>query len=95
MGLGAGDRARCHVNGRSLEVHVEPDDSVRKGVVTLPHGYGQIYRHGERVGPAVNLLTSTAHCDPLSKTPYHKYLPVQIEPVSQTAPFQLSKESQS
>ena len=54
---------------------------MRRGVVTLPHGYGQRYGGGPPMGPAVNRLTSAAHCDPLSKTPMHKYVPVHIEPL--------------
>ncbi|KVE38172.1 hypothetical protein WS68_24285 [Burkholderia sp. TSV86] len=30
------------------------------------------------IGPELNRLTSGAHCDPLSRTPYHKYVPVRL-----------------
>ncbi len=39
------------------------------------------YRHGAPIGPQLNRLTGAAHCDPLSRTPYHKYLPVRILPL--------------
>lgn len=57
-------------------------DGLRRGVVTLPHGYGQRYGRGPPVGPAVNRLTCAAHCEPLSKTPLDKFVPVDIEPLS-------------
>jgi hypothetical protein len=35
---------------------------------------------GERVGPAINTLSISDHCDPIAKTPFHKYIPVAIVP---------------
>jgi hypothetical protein len=35
----------------------------RSGVVTLPHGYGGHYDGHGPLGPAVNRLTSSGHCD--------------------------------
>ena len=31
------------------------------------------------ISPQINRLTVAAHCEPLSKTPYHKYVRVEIE----------------
>lgn len=76
--VGDGDTVVCTSSRDSIEVVVEIDDSVRRGVVTLPHGYGQRYRGGAPLGPELNRLTDTAHCDPLSRTPYHKYVPVRL-----------------
>lgn len=81
IGLVEGGLARCRTEAGSLEVTVTADDSLRPGVATLPHGYGQRYGGGAPVGPAVNRLTSASHCDPLSKTPYHKHISVHIEAV--------------
>lgn len=81
LGLEANARVSCRTEAGSLDVSVAPDDTVRRGVVTLPHGYGQRYNGGAGLGPALNLLTSTTHCDPLTKIPFHKYLPVRIEPI--------------
>ena len=40
---------------------------------------------GERAptGPSVNDLTSSAHCDPRTKTPFHKGVPVQVEALAE------------
>lgn len=76
--LADGDTALCTSARDSIAVVVELDDSVRRGVVTLPHGYGQQGADGRVVGPALNRLTDAAHCDPLSRTPYHKYVPVHL-----------------
>ena len=54
------------------------DDALRPGVVTLPHGYGQQHADATTSGPAINRLTSLEHCDPFSKTPFHKHVPVRI-----------------
>lgn len=61
---------------------VELDDNLRRGTAMLPHGYGQRYRDGEPVGPQINRLTAGAHSDPFTRTPFHKYVPVHIEPVA-------------
>ncbi len=49
---------------------------------TLPHGYGMEVPDaaGRRrtVGPLLNWLTDAAHRDPLTATPYHKFVPVRV-----------------
>ena len=58
------------------------DDGLRRGYVTLPHGYGQAYPAADgtrRVcGPRINLLTDAASRDPVAGTPFHKYVPVRL-----------------
>jgi hypothetical protein len=49
-------------------------------MLTLPNGYGLRFQNNEPVGPPINMLTSSHHCDPLTKTPFHKYVPVKIVP---------------
>ncbi len=78
LGLGDGQRAAVRSATAEIEVAVEIDDTVRRGVVTLPHGYGGHFAGSGPIGPAVNRLTASDHCDPFTKTPYHKYVPVQI-----------------
>jgi anaerobic selenocysteine-containing dehydrogenase len=80
LGLENGAPARCASERGEIDVVVQVDDSVRPGVVTLPHGYGQHDDDGQPIGPVVNRLTTTGHCDALSKTPFHKYVPVRIRP---------------
>jgi hypothetical protein len=85
LGLADGARAFVESAAGALEVVIEIDDGLRRGVVTLPHGYGGRYAGSEPIGPAVNRLTSSRHCDPFTKTPYHKHVPVRIRP-AQRAP---------
>jgi hypothetical protein len=42
---------------------------------------------GRRVvqGPVLNLLTSAEHRDPITATPYHKYVPVRLRPSGEAA----------
>ena len=78
LGLHDGDLAEVRSTAGALQVTVAVDESVRPGVVTLPHGYGGTYAGSGALGPAINRLTSAAHCEPFTKTPYHKYVPVQV-----------------
>lgn len=77
-GLTSGARAICASGTGEIEVTVEVDDSIRPGMVTLPHGYGMRYRGGEPQGPEINRLTASDHCDPLARTPHHKHVPVTV-----------------
>ena len=85
LSLSHGERARCRSEHGEIEVVIEVDDSVRTGMVTLPHGYGNRFKGSAPVGPELNRLTGSAHCDPLSRTPYHKHVPVMIEALTDTA----------
>src|SRR5262245_34768565 len=64
---------------------VESDPSMRRGLVALPHGYGQSYPDGTggRIvdGPRLNLITAHDDCDPIAATPYHKNVAVHLAPV--------------
>jgi anaerobic selenocysteine-containing dehydrogenase len=79
LGLEDGSKARCSSVRGSIEVLIQVDDSVRRGMVTLPHGYGMHYRGELCIGPAVNQLTSRSNSDPLTRTPFHTHVPVRLE----------------
>jgi anaerobic selenocysteine-containing dehydrogenase len=83
--LNASDGGWITVETRTgrIIVRVTADDSLRRGVVALPHGYGQSYPLGEgrvTVGPRINLLTASDDCDPIAATPYHKNVSVRLAP---------------
>lgn len=78
LGVADGDWLICESSSGALEALVEIDSSMRRGVVSLPHGYGMRYQDGQALGPALNRLTDKTHCDPLLRTPYHKYVPVRL-----------------
>lgn len=81
LGVKNGEKVVCESRAGALEVVVEIDDGMRQGVVVLPHGYGMRYDGSEVIGPQINRLTSSAHCDPLIRTPLHKYVPVRLRKV--------------
>lgn len=78
LGLVQGSRAICTSDTGEIAVTIELDEALRPGMVTLPHGYGMRYRGGEPAGPQLNRLTASEHCDPLTRTPYHKHVPVKV-----------------
>lgn len=79
-----GSRATCTSERDSIDVVIEIDDGVRRGMVTLPHGYGMRYKDSAPIGPELNRLTSSAHCDALARTPFHKHVPVHIHKITET-----------
>jgi anaerobic selenocysteine-containing dehydrogenase len=69
-----------------IVVKAEIDDSLRKGQLALPHGFGMAVPdgHGGRVtnGPRINILTDANDRDPIAGTPHHKDMPVRLEPAT-------------
>ncbi|HTI24945.1 MAG TPA: molybdopterin-dependent oxidoreductase [Kutzneria sp.] len=69
-----------------IVVKAEIDDSLRKGQLALPHGFGMAVPdgHGGRVlnGPRINILTDATDRDPIAGTPHHKDMPVRLEPAT-------------
>jgi anaerobic selenocysteine-containing dehydrogenase len=65
-----------------LCVRCKAGDTVRRGQLVLPHGYGQAFpaADGERLvhGPRINLLTQGDHDDPVARTPYRKHVAVRL-----------------
>jgi len=88
--LGASDGEWIAVSSRSgrLVARCKADDSLRRGQLALPHGYGQTYPapDSERLsnGPRVNVLTESGNRDPIAATPYHKHVAVRLERLTAT-----------
>ncbi|MFJ1868603.1 molybdopterin oxidoreductase family protein [Streptomyces sp. NPDC088097] len=88
LGLADGGRARITADGGSLDVPVEVTDTIRTGVVSLPHGWGHD-RAGTRLsvaatdpGANVNQLLDGTRLDPLSGTAVLNGFPVELAPLS-------------
>lgn len=81
LAITAGAEVICESERGTIHVFVELDNSVRRKVVTLPNGYGFIYKGNKPEGPELNMLTKSNHCEPFTKTPYHKYLRVKIRKI--------------
>ena len=85
--LGLGEFAVVKGPGGELTVPVEITDTIRPGVVSIPHGWGH-GQAGTRLGVAatqpgvnVNQLNDGTHLDPLSGTAVLNGLPVEISAV--------------
>ena len=59
------------------EGELEADNSVRRGTVIIPHGFGLLYE-GKVYGMNVNRLTSGRNRDLLG-TPQHRFVPCRVE----------------
>jgi anaerobic selenocysteine-containing dehydrogenase len=83
--IGAADGEWVAVVTRTgrIVVRAEIDDSLRRGQVALPHGFGMSVPDGRggRVthGPRINLITDATDRDPIAGTPHHKDVPVRLE----------------
>jgi anaerobic selenocysteine-containing dehydrogenase len=86
IGVADSDPVLCKSANDEIKVIVKIDSAMQPGFTSLPNGYGFEYSgsktpsHTMQNGPNINLLTALDHCDPISKTPYHKYVPVHIYP---------------
>ncbi len=85
LGLTEGGLARCESKRGAVVARVELTDSVLRGVVTLPHGYGLEHPDENGIrrpnGINVNELTAAEDCDAVAGTPWHKHVPVRLSPV--------------
>ena len=85
--LGVTDRARIKGPGGELEAPVEITGDIRRGVVSLPHGWGHDQGGTRQTvaesqpGVNVNQLNDGTSLDPLSGTAVLNGIPVQISPV--------------
>ena len=79
-----GMRVICETSRGQIEVMATIDPDQRNGFLSLPHGHGIEYPDLEseemvQHGPRLNEITSADWCDPIAKTPYHKYVPVRLK----------------
>ncbi|MFE9538353.1 molybdopterin oxidoreductase family protein [Streptomyces sp. NPDC006691] len=88
LGLADGAEVRITAEGGAVAAPVEITDSVRRGVVSLPHGWGHS-RPGSRLAVAagrpgvnVNQLLDGSRFDPLSGTAVLNGFPVELVPLS-------------
>ncbi|MFC8623364.1 molybdopterin-dependent oxidoreductase [Streptomyces anulatus] len=86
LGLVDGATARIESSGGGIEAPAEITDTVRRGVVSLPHGWGHS-RPGTRMavaaadpGANVNQLLDGTLLDPLSGTAVLNAIPVSVTP---------------
>ncbi len=86
-GVDDGAEVFCESERGRIRVVAAYDEAQRRGFVSLPHGHGMMYPDLEKEelvqhGPRLNELTSADWCDPIAKTPYHKYVPVRLSSIA-------------
>jgi anaerobic selenocysteine-containing dehydrogenase len=89
LGLADGAPAVVTSGAGALTIPVEVTDTIRPGVVSIPHGWGHD-RPGARLGVAgryagvnSNVLAERDRFDPLSGTAVLNGIPVTVRPVTQ------------
>jgi anaerobic selenocysteine-containing dehydrogenase len=90
LGLADGDPAEVASRSGAVTIPVEISDTIRPGVVSIPHGWGHD-REGARLGVAarhaganVNVVAEGGRFDPLSGTAVLNGIPVTVRPAAAT-----------
>jgi len=84
LGLEDGGMAKVETSRGAIDAFVAITDEMRRGMVSLPHGYGMLEQRSdqigdtERIGPDINMLSDLAYCDRIAKTPFHKQIPARV-----------------
>ncbi len=81
LSLEDGRQVRVVTEAGSEEVELEVTDAERPGHVTMPHGFGLIYK-GVKHGANVNRLTKNTHRDRFG-TPLHRFVPCRVEAMTE------------
>lgn len=82
LGLADGQRVRITTKAGSAVAPLSVNDRMQPGHVSLPNGLGLDFPTADgpqRTGVAPNELTSTADCDWVAGTPWHKSVPARVE----------------
>jgi anaerobic selenocysteine-containing dehydrogenase len=80
LGLAAGDRVVLRSAKGSVEAIATGDPSLRRGVVSLAHGWGGLPGNRDAAGVAINLLTDAdANIEAVNAMPRFSAVPVRIE----------------
>lgn len=85
--LADGQTVRLSSDTGSVDVALEVSDTLRPGVVSLPHGWGhgqpgtQLSVAAEHAGVNVNIVTPSTSVDPLSGTSQLTGIPVEVAAV--------------
>ena len=83
-GVVARSRVRVRSSAGEVDVDVEVTDSVRPGVVSMPHGFGHEaggLRLAANLGPSVNAITDDQTVEPVLGNSILSGVPVKVEPV--------------
>lgn len=90
LGLVTGEPVQVATPRGEVVVPWAPDDKLRVGQVSLPHGFGQRYPDADgklrEDGVNVNALTDAAARDPLTGVPHHKHVTCRVRPVRAQPP---------
>ena len=87
LGCADGDWIQLRTPRGTAQAPIEVTDELQPGHVSLPNGHGLDYTRADgtldRRGVSLNELTNTTDRDPFAGTPWHKYVPVHLERLTQ------------
>ncbi len=80
LGLKDGNMVRVTTEAGSVEIELEVTDRTCTRYVMIPHGFGLEYQ-GKTYGVNANKLSSSSNRDRFAGTPFHRYIPCNVEAV--------------
>lgn len=89
LGIGAGEWVEIRSPHGAIEVQVEPDETVRTGVISMSHGFGGLPGDpvNQQRGASPNLLISTdSDLQTINAMPRMTAIPVNIQPLRVAQP---------
>jgi len=92
LGIKAGDVVLIKSRHGAVQTIVQPDSTLRRGVVTLTHGFGGD-PSDPNGGANVNLLLSHDERDPITGIPRMSNIPVALLPYAAGSPAQLCEHA--
>jgi anaerobic selenocysteine-containing dehydrogenase len=80
IGIADGDTVTLRSPHGAIPAMVEPDETLRRGTVSLTHGWGELPGDADAIGVSVNLLTDAGEtAERVNAMPVFSALPVRIE----------------
>lgn len=91
LDLQSGDKVEVRSDSGTVFAVVEADDSMRRGVVSLPHGWGGLPGDENETGTCVNRLLDCRNAESVNAMPWMSAIPVDVIGVANQASNDFAK----
>jgi anaerobic selenocysteine-containing dehydrogenase len=95
INLVCGEKVEVRSDSGTIIAVVEADDSMRRGVVSLPHGWGGLPGDENETGSCVNRLLDCKNSEAINAMPWMSAIPVDVVGLSGQVASKRGSESSS